>query len=133
MKVRFLPLIAITALGCSEDATMPRADEGVQLNAGTVQAAIALLPDRDGLTVTEIRIDSEEFELGAYQGRFTYDPKVLKLVDVATPEDAYRFVNPGTDNEGLVRFAGFTVDEFKDPVAVTLTFRAESQVMPLPT
>jgi hypothetical protein len=47
-----------------------------------------------------LMIDARSLELGAYQGRFHFDPKALKLIEVTMPEDNYRFVNANGAAEG---------------------------------
>lgn len=125
MKTRWLALPGLLlALGCVEEATEP-AKELMPLAEGTVQVNVVAEPGSEGLTVTTLMIEAEALELGAYQGRFRFDPQVLELVDYSLPEGDYRFVNAEGAGEGEIRYAGFTVEAFESPVALVLRFRAK--------
>jgi hypothetical protein len=101
----------------------PGVEESRPLSEGTVRANIVSQPGVDGIVVTRLMIDAESLELGAYQGRFRFDPEVLELIEVRLPEDNHRFVNTNGASEGEIRFAGFTVTEFESPVALVMRFK----------
>jgi hypothetical protein len=89
---------------------------------------IVAQPLVDGITVIELMIDAKSLELGAYQGRFRFDPEALELIEVTLPEDNYRFVNTNGASQGEIRFAGFTVSAFENPVALELRFRNKREL-----
>jgi hypothetical protein len=121
MRIHYLPLVGLLLLACTEETTRPPVEEVPPLEAGSVRATVVAEPGP--ITVTKIRIDANSLELGAYQGRFTFDPEALELVEVVMPEGDYRFVNTNEASEGVIRFAGFTVTEFESPVALELRFK----------
>jgi hypothetical protein len=123
MKIRFLPLIGLLFLACTEDTTQPAAGESPSLSDAAVRLNIVARPLVDGTTLIKLMIDAESLELGAYQGRFRFDPEALEFVDVTMPDGDFRFVNTNEASQGEIRFAGFTVSAFESPVALELRFR----------
>jgi hypothetical protein len=128
VKIRFVPLIGLVFLACTEETTQPVAGEFPPLSEGAVRVNIVAQPLVDGITVTELMIDAESLELGAYQGRFRFDPEALELIDVTLPEGDFRFVNTNGASDGEIRFAGFTVSAFESPVALQLRFRNKREL-----
>jgi hypothetical protein len=123
MKSRFFPLIGLLILACAEEATQPVLEEFPPVNEGAVRLNIAARPLADRITVIRLMIESEAMELGAYQGRFRFDPRALELIEATLPDDNYRFVNTNRATEGEIRYAGFTVSAFENPLALELRFR----------
>jgi hypothetical protein len=114
--------MALVFAACAEEpATAPGE---ASMDEGTVRATVVTEPQAGGITVTKVRIDAKSLELGAYQGRFNFDPGVLEFVDVTMPEEDYRFVNTAGAEQGEIRFAGFTVDGFDSPLAMVMQFRS---------
>jgi hypothetical protein len=113
----------VLLVACADEATEPAATEFGPLPERSVRVNIAVLPQAQGITVARLLIDSRSLELGAYQGRFRFNPESLELIDVKMPEDNFRFVNLNEAPQGEIRFAGFTVTEFESSVALELTFR----------
>ena len=129
MKMPFPLLAALIIVGCVNEPTGSQIEASEPaLQDGSVQAVVVVEPLRDGITVMRIRIDAESLELGAYQGRFTFDPSAMEFVDASMPEDGYRVLNTLGAAEGEIRFAGFTVEQFVSSVAVELRFRTKQQV-----
>lgn len=122
MRTRLLPLIGLVLLACIEEATEPQVNPP-PLDEGTVRATVVAEQHADRITVTKVFIDAESLELGAYQGRFRFDPEALELIEVTMPQDNYRFVNAQGASEGEIRFAGFTVTAFESPIALVMRFR----------
>ena len=129
MKI-LLPLVAAAfVFGCVDNPTGSEAEPlGLPIEDGSVRAVIVAEPSRDGVTVMRIRIDAQSLELGAYQGRFTFDPEAMEFLEASMPEDGYRVLNTLRAGEGEIRFAGFTVERFASPVAVELRFRTKRPV-----
>ena len=124
MRSRYMPSLMLAFLvACADEATEPAATEFGPLPERSVRVNIVALPQAQGITVTRLLIDSRSLELGAYQGRFGFDPESLELIDVKMPEDNFRFVNLNGAPQGEIRFAGFTVTAFESPVALEMTFR----------
>ena len=128
MNIRFLPLVGLLLLACTEETMQPGSEESPPLSQGTVRVNIVSQPGVDGIVETRLMIDARSLELGAYQGRFRFDPEVLELVEVRMPEDNHRFVNTNGASEGEIRFAGFTVSAFESAVALELRFRARREL-----
>lgn len=80
IRSRILLLLPAVLLACAEEATQP-VKELMPLAQGTVQVNVVAEREVPGLTVTTLMIEAEALELGAYQGRFRFDPAVLELVD----------------------------------------------------
>ena len=125
MKTRWLVLPGLLlALGCAEEATEP-GTELIPLAEGAVQVNVVAEPGAEGITVTTLTIEAKALALGAYQGRFRFNPQVLELIDYSVPQGDYRFVNVNGASEGEIRYAGFTVEAFESPVALVLRFRTK--------
>ncbi len=129
MKIPFLVVAAVFVVGCVNEPTgsQPEPSEPA-VEDGRVQAVVVAEPLRDGMTVMRIRIDAESLELGAYQGRFTFDASAMEFVEASMPDDGYRVLNTLGAAEGEIRFAGFTVEQFVSPVAVELRFQTKQRV-----
>ena len=84
----------------------------------------------DDQTRVTVRFDTETLELGAYQGTFNFDAKVLTLVDFSVPVDGYRLANTLEAANGQIRFAGFSTKTFESPVVLTLVFKNLAAVGP---
>jgi hypothetical protein len=121
MRTHYLPLVGLLLLACTEETMRPPVEDVPPLEEGSVRATVFTEPGP--ITVTTIRIDANALELGAYQGRFTFDAEALELLEVTMPEGDFRFVNTNEASRGEVRFAGFTVTEFESPVALELRFK----------
>ena len=130
MKKCLLVLVTVAfVVGCTDRSTGSLAElVGVPREGGIVQPGV-VVEATGGVTVVRIRIDAQAFELGAYQGRFTFDPTVMEFLEASVPEDGYRVLNTLRADEGEIRFAGFTVEQFVSPVAVELRFRTERPVV----
>ena len=129
MRIPFPILAAAFVVGCVNEPTgsQPEPSEPA-VEDGSVQAVVVAEPLRDGMTVMRIRIDAESLELGAYQGRFTFDASAMEFVEASMPDDGYRVLNTLGAAEGEIRFAGFTVEQFVSPVAVELRFQTKQRV-----
>lgn len=129
--IRFLPLslpLVACVLACQEPTAPPlEALPASDAELGVVQPVILAEYDQEQTEVS-IRLDSNELELGAYQGRFRFDPAELHLVDFSMPEDGYRVANVLGADDGEVRFAGFSIEPFENATAVTLVFRNRSLI-----
>ena len=129
MRIPFPLVIAAFVVGCVDEPTGTEAEPlGLPIPDGSVQAAVVVEPFRGGVTVMRIQIDAQSLDLGAYQGRFTFDPEVLVFLEASMPEDGYRVLNTLRAGEGEIRFAGFTVERFASPVAVELRFQTTRRV-----
>ena len=129
MRILLSLVAAAFVVGCVDEPTGSQAVPlGLPIEDGSVRAVVVAEPSRDGVTVMRIRIDAEALELGAYQGRFTFDPEAMEFLDASMPEDGYRVLNTLRAGEGEIRFAGFTVERFASPVAVELRFQTKRRV-----
>ncbi len=129
MRIPFLLLAAAFVVGCVNEPTSSQPEPSEpSLEEGSVQAVVVAEPLRDGMTVMRIRIDTESLELGAYQGRFTFDASAMEFVEASMPEDGFRVLNTLGAGEGEIRFAGFTVERCASPVAVELRFQTKQRV-----
>ena len=129
MRSRYLPsLLLVLLVACTDEATEPESAQFGPLPERSVRVNIVATPQPQEITVTRLLIDSRSLEIGAYQGRFRFDPEALELLDVKVPDDNYRFVNASGAAEGEIRFAGFTVSAFESPVALELRFRSRGPV-----
>ncbi len=128
MRIPFPLFAAAILVGCNEPTSSQPELSRPALADGSVQAVVVAEPLRDGMTVMRIRIDAESLELGAYQGRFTFDASAMEFVEASMPEDGFRVLNTLGAAEGEIRFAGFTVEQFVSPVAVELRFETKQRV-----
>lgn len=130
-----LAAVLVVALACSEDHVVgptpagvddvatPGADSGVQI-------AVAADPFEAGQQVLRILVVPSELALGSYQGRVTFDPEQFELMDARVPDGGFRVVNTEPAAEGLIRFAGFTVDGFGETEVLALRFRTTRPIEP---
>lgn len=107
----------------SDDAATPGVDSGVLI-------AMAADPFEAGEQVLRILVVPTELALGSYQGRVSFDPELLQLIDARMPARGFRVVNTEPASEGLVRFAGFTVDGFGEAEVLALRFRTTRPIEP---
>ncbi len=122
----------LSGLSCAEEASGPRdGAPGLPPMADrTVRATVVMQRLADGAFEARVRIDTKDIELGAYQGRFRFDPEALTLEAASVPEGEYRVVNDARAAEGELRFAGFTVRGFETPDALVMRFRSSGPVNP---
>ena len=125
MNRRLALLLGFLVAACTEEPTRPTATDLAPLEDGTVRVNVEATPQRDEITIITLRIDAKSLALGAYQGRFRFDPAVLEFMDYSVPEGDYRVVNPNSAKDGEIRYAGFTVQEFQTPIAVVLRFHSK--------
>lgn len=122
MRLLYPTLLAVLVFGCADEPTGTPA-EPVAMDDGVRPAVLVSQPEA-GVAIVRIRIDAQSLELGAYQGRFTYDPAALDLLNASMPSDGYRVMNTnGAVDNGLIRFAGFTVERFESPMVLELEFQ----------
>jgi len=122
MRLLFPALIAVLVLGCADEPTAMPPDPMIE--DGSVRAAVLVSQPSAGVAEVRIRIDAQSLELGAYQGRFTYDAAALELLKASMPSDGYRVINThGAVDDGLIRFAGFTVERFQSPIVLAVEFQ----------
>ena len=124
MRILFPIALAVFAFGCADEPTGMSAKpaEPPAIEDGSVRAAVLVSGSDADVTVIRIEIDAQSLELGAYQGRFTYDPAAMELLDASMPKDGYRVMNTRGAGDGLIRFAGFTVQRFESPMVLELAF-----------
>ena len=124
MRILFPTLVAVFVFGCADEPTATLTEpEGLPVvEDGSVRAAVLVSGSSTDITVIRIEIDAQSLDLGAYQGRFTYDPAAMELLDASMPKDGYRVMNTHGAGDGLIRFAGFTVQRFESPVVLELAF-----------
>jgi len=127
MRSRYPLLMLVLLVACTDEATEPEPLEFGPLPEHSVRVNIVAAPQVRGITVTRLLIDSRSLELGAYQGRFRFDPETLELIDVKMPDDNYRIVNVSGAPRGEIRFAGFTVTAFESPLALEMRFLSKSE------
>lgn len=123
MKSRLLPLIGLLVFACADDATQPTVEGFPPVDDGAVRVDVEVRPVGNMTAIVRLMIDARSLQLGAYQGRFRFDPEALELVEATLPEDNFRFVNTNRAAKGEIRYAGFTVSAFESPVALELRFR----------
>lgn len=122
MRALLLTLFAALLVGCADEMTEPRDAEFPPLQEGNVRVNIVVEMQADGIAVATLFIEANSLPLGAYQGRFRFDPEAMDLIDVAMPEGNNRFVNTNGAEAGEIRYAGFTVSEFETDVALVMRF-----------
>ena len=94
MRIPFPLFAAAIVVGCVNEPTSSQPElSRPALEDGSVQAVVVAEPLRDGMTVMRIRIDAESLELGAYQGRFTFDASAMEFVEASMPDDGFRVLN----------------------------------------
>jgi hypothetical protein len=77
-----------------------------------------------GETRLAVVVQASELVLGAYQGRFRYEPGSFAIVSAVTPSgDGTRVLNAADSAKGVIRFAGFTVNGFKTQDVLILVVR----------
>lgn len=104
------------------------------LFAPTVRAVIEQKTDpATASTQVVVRLQPTELAIGAYQGILRFKPGVLRFVKVTTGgTDGTRVVNAADSASGVIRFAGFTVNEkgFTSLDVLSLSL-VDTRVLPL--
>jgi hypothetical protein len=124
MRILFPTLVAVFVFGCADEPTATLTEPAglPVVEDGSVRAAVFVSGSNADITVVRVEIDAQSLDVGAYQGRFTYDPAAMDFIDASMPKDGYRVINTGGADEGLIRFAGFTVQRFESPIVLELAF-----------
>jgi hypothetical protein len=81
-----------------------------------------------GETTLAVVVQATELVLGAYQGRFRYDPGSFSVVSAITPSgDGMRVFNAADTAKGVIRFGGYTVSStgFKSQDVLVLVVRTK--------
>lgn len=123
-------LLATLLVGCVDETTGPSQGELPPLQEGTARLQVSVETEGEGVAVASVSVQANALPLGAYQGRFRFDPDVMDLVDVTVPEGEQRFVNSHRAEDGEIRFAGFTVTDFATDVAAVMRFATARRARP---
>jgi hypothetical protein len=120
-------LISVAVLlsaACVDDAAHLEGGDLPPLDDGSVRVNIQIEPASADTVVIRLRLDAQALAVGAYQGRFTFDPQQLALYEATVPDDDLRVVNPNDAASGVIRFGGITATGFEHPLVLTLRMRA---------
>jgi len=63
-----------------------------------------------------------DVDFSSYQGVVEFDHETLRLASVSVPETHTHFFNRAATENGGLPIAGFAVDGFDEPIAITLIF-----------
>ena len=125
--------VALLMSGCGDDSDQITAvqdplDDAMEIIEGGIGAAVFAGTFGGGHQDAQIRIGFDDYSLSSYQGEFSFDSDVFKLVDVRTPESDFHIINDQELDSGHMRFAGFATDGFKQAIVIELRFATDRPI-----
>lgn len=100
---------------CTDEKKAPSINEPIP--SGEVQAVVQRVAEygRDSV-VFRVHVGAKDVEVGAYQGRLSFDPAALQVLAVRVPsiEGEFRVINKDSLAAGAIPFAAFTAEAFKE-------------------
>ena len=125
--------VGLLMSGCGDasdqgTAVQEPVDEAMEIIEGGIGAGIHAGTFAGGYQDAQIRIGFDDYSLSSYQGEFSFDSDVFKLVDVRTPESDFHIINDQELDSGHMRFAGFATDGFKQAIVIELRFSTDRPI-----
>ena len=75
-----------------------------------------------GRQTVHVVLQGRDVDFSSYQGVVEFDHETLRLASVSVPETNTHFFNRAATENGGLPIAGFAVDGFDEPIAITLIF-----------
>ena len=75
-----------------------------------------------GRQTVYVVLQARAIDFSSYQGVVEFDHETLRLASVSVPETNTHFFNRAATENGGLPIAGFAVDGFDEPIAITLIF-----------
>jgi len=75
-----------------------------------------------GRQTVHVVLEGRDVDFSSYQGVVEFDHETLRLASVSVPETHTHFFNRAATENGGLPIAGFAVDGFDEPIAITLGF-----------
>ena len=87
-----------------------------------VHARLLVGPYAAGQQTVHVVLQGRDVDFSSYQGVVEFDHETLRLASVSVPETHTHFFNRAATENGGLPIAGFAVDGFDEPIAITLIF-----------
>ena len=87
-----------------------------------VHARLLVGPYAAGQQTVHVVLQGRDVDFSSYQGVVEFDHETLRLASVSVPETNTHFFNRAATENGGLPIAGFAVDGFDEPIAITLIF-----------
>lgn len=125
MRYRGLMILTVVALAaCNDDAQPAALVAPPAMTTTGVRAFVVREPGGTDEKVTlTIHIDNKGVGIAAYQGRLEFDAGAFDVIEANTPADGSRLVNAEMAKTGVIRFAGFSPEDFTKTAAVQLVVK----------
>jgi hypothetical protein len=126
MKRTAFALLALMGVAACDDEKKVSADLLDPIPSGAVQAVVQRVAEYGKDSVLfRLHVGAKDVEVGAYQGRLTFNPAALEVLDIRplTVDGEFRIVNKDSVAAGSIPFAAFTSEAFSSTVVFDLVVR----------
>ena len=117
--------VALAVVACTSGDTIvgtPSFDALDESLPAGVHARLVSGPYAGGRQTVYVVLQAREIDFSSYQGVVEFDHETLRLASVSVPETNAHFFNRAVTENGGLPIAGFAVDGFDEPIAITLIF-----------
>ena len=117
--------VALAVVACTSGDTIvgtPSFDALDESLPDGVHARLLVGPYAAGQQTVHVVLQGRDVDFSSYQGVVEFDHETLRLASVSVPETNTHFFNRAATENGGLPIAGFAVDGFDEPIAITLIF-----------
>ena len=117
--------VALAVVACTSGDTIvgtPSFDALDESLPDGVHARLLVGPYAAGRQTVHVVLQGRDVDFSSYQGVVEFDHETLRLASVSVPETNTHFFNRAATENGGLPIAGFAVDGFDEPIAITLIF-----------
>ena len=117
--------VALAVVACTSGDTIvgtPSFDALDESLPDGVHARFLVGPYAAGRQTVHVVLQGRDVDFSSYQGVVEFDHETLRLASVSVPETNTHFFNRAATENGGLPIAGFAVDGFDEPIAITLIF-----------
>ena len=117
--------LALAVVACTSGDTIlgtPSFDALDESLPDGVHARLLVGPYAAGQQTVHVVLQGRDVDFSSYQGVVEFDHETLRLASVSVPETNTHFFNRAATENGGLPIAGFAVDGFDEPIAITLIF-----------
>ena len=117
--------VALAVVACTSGDTIvgtPSFDAPDESLPDGVHARLLVGPYAAGRQTVHVVLQGRDVDFSSYQGVVEFDHETLRLASVSVPETNTHFFNRAATENGGLPIAGFAVDGFDEPIAITLIF-----------
>jgi len=117
--------VALAVVACTSGDTIvgtPSFDALDESLPDGVHARLLVGSYAAGRQTVHVVLQGRDVDFSSYQGVVEFDHETLRLASVSVPETNTHFFNRAATENGGLPIAGFAVDGFDEPIAITLIF-----------